>query len=810
LATASKAKYEYDPHINPALQWAGKAEGGAFAVAAPLIHVHEFIKPHKIIRSVRAGGELQGQLFASDDERASCRDAALGFYGHRDGWVNRLIAGDSLVVMRSLREKEGMSGLVQTVYVDPPYGIKYGSRFRHFADGRNAAGGSGGGVPRAPERVRAFRDTWEWGIHSYLSYLRDRLVQARELLADSGSVFVQMSDENVHLARCICDEVFGKENFSAMIYYRTTGGFETNSLSRIGDSIIWYAKDKARQKYRQLFEYKDALKGDSNGNYRYIQLASGERRPLSLDERNGKEALPSGGRLYRLGDLTSQRAANMPTPIVFNGKVFNPQRNNHWKPSYPNGLQRLADENRIVVTGETLSYVRFLDDFPVMPINNVWLKTGLSGFSSDKQYVVQTNAEVVQRCLLMTTDPGDLVLDITCGSGTTAYVAEQWGRRWITCDTSRVAIALAKKRLMTAVYDCYKLACPKQGVSGGFVCRTVPHVTLKSIANREPPETETLFDQPKIEKKKARISGPFTVEAIPAPTGAPDGMSPGDCVPCFYEDWEKKQADWIAELMATGILGSGGAGGGVKGCAKIGFSRVEALEGGRFIHAEAVTNENPPKRAVVCFAGETRPLDVHMVNEALAEAVALVSPPQMIIFAAFQFDPAAAKLIDDTGYPTLLKAHMNIDLMTAGLKKNRRSNQSFWLVGQPDVEFTRIAKGGDGGKYKVKIRGFDYYDVEKDAIVSGGPDKIAMWMLDTDYDGTYIDPVQVFFPPGGKNEGWKKLAKALSAEIDHNLIEKYHGTESLPFAAKQNALIAVKIVDDRGLESLKVIPVGEK
>jgi adenine-specific DNA-methyltransferase len=802
LAAAFEAKYEYDPHVDPALQWAGKTEGVSFVVAASSIHVHECIKPHKIIRSVQAADDLQGQLFASDDEWASRRDAALAFYRHRDAWVNRLITGDSLVVMHSLLEKEGMAGQVQAVYVDPPYGVKYGSNFQPFVGKRDVADGKHEDLSQDPEMIKAFRDTWELGIHSYLSYLRDRLLLARELLADSGSVFVQISDENVHLVRCICDEVFGKENFSAMIYYRTTGGFETNSLSRIGDSLIWYAKDKARQKYRQLFEYKDALKGDSNGNYRYIQLASGERRPLSLAERNGKEALPSGGRLYRLGDLTSQRAANMPTPFEFNGKVFNPQRNNHWKPNYPNGLQRLADENRIVVTGETLSYVRFLDDFPVMPINNVWLKTGLSGFSSDKQYAVQTNSDVVQKCLLMTTDPGDLVLDITCGSGTTAYVAEQWGRRWITCDTSRVAITLTKKRLMTAVYDDYKLARPEQGVSGGFVYKTVPHITLKSIANSEPPETETLYDRPKIEKKKARISGPFTVEALPAPTSVPDGKPLDDCAPYFYENWTKKQADWIAELKATGILGKGGA--------KIDFSRMEVLEGGCFIHAEAETNENPSKRAVVCFAGETRPLDIRMVNQALAEAETMLPRPQMIIFAAFQFDPAAAKLIDDTEHPTLLKAHMNTDLMTVGLKKNRRSNQSFWLVGQPDVELIRIEKGEDNGKYKVKIRGFDYYDVKNSTIDSGGPDKIAMWMLDTDYDGACIDPVQVFFPLGGKNEGWKKLAKTLYVEIDRNLIEKYHGVESLPFTAKQNALIAVKIVDNRGIESLKVIPITSK
>jgi adenine-specific DNA-methyltransferase len=395
------------------------------------------------------------------------------------------------------------------------------------------------------------------------------------------------------------------------------------------------------------------------------------------------------------------------------------------------------------------------------------------------------------------------VLDITCGSGTTAYVAEQWGRRWITCDTSRIAITLAKKRLMTATFDYYKLAHPANGVSSGFVYTTVPHVTLKSIANNEPAEQETLYDQPEKEKRKTRISGPFTVEALPAPVVVKSLDDASNPAPFFYENYAKKQSDWMQELLATGILGRQGE--------KIHFSRVEPLEGTKFLHAEAETKEKESRRAVICFAGETSPLDIRMVNQALTETEHIRPKPAYIIFAAFQFDPSAAKLINDTKWPevTLLEAQMNPDLMTKDLKKKSSGSQSLWLVGQPDVELINIEKGEHKGKYKIKVKGFDYYDIQKKEVISGSSNKIALWMLDTDYDGMCVEPKQVFFPMEGKDEGWAKLAKTLKAEIDQDLIEKYRGTESLPFEVKDNTTIAVKIVDDRGIESLKVIPIGD-
>jgi adenine-specific DNA-methyltransferase len=638
---------------------------------------------------------------------------------------------------------------------------------------------------------------------------------ARELLSESGSVFVQIGDENVHHIKELLDEIFGKNNCTGIIVTQKTSSSATGRLDFVCDYVVWYAKSKDHQKYRQLFLPK-GIDSVIPSAYNKIELSDGTRRSATKEEKEGK--IPPNSKLYSLDNLTSARpvGAGDVNEYEFNGRKFRPG-NGTFKTDLK-GLNNLQNVKRLESTDNRLGYVRYLDDFPAFPLNNVWSDT-VSSFMADKIYVVQTNTKIISRCLLMTTDPGDLVLDITCGSGTTAYVAEQWGRRWITCDTSRIAITLAKKRLMTATFDYYKLAHPDQGVSSGFVYKTVPHVTLKSIANNEPPEQETLYDQPESEKKKVRISGPFTVEALPAPVGTP-------VVKPLDEEYDtnntneepnirdnpshsllnagKKLQDWCDELKTTGVLGKGGA--------KIEFSRVELLEETKFLHAEAETRESTPRHAVVCFAGETRPLDTRMVTQAMNEAESVRPKPQLIIFAAFQFDPAAAKNIDDTKWPgvTLLKAQMNTDLMTDDLKKNRSSNQSFWLVGQPDVELIPINTGDDKGKYKVIVRGFDYYDVKKGVVESGGTARIAMWMLDTDYDGMCVEPMQVFFPMEGANEGWDKLAKTLKAEINHDLIEKYHGTESLPFVVKDNTLIAVKIVDDRGIESLKVIPVGEK
>lgn len=753
--------YQFDPHLDPTLQWAGKAEGMSFDVPTSSIHIHESIKPHSIIARVMKeysdveAGQVRGQmgLFEAETpaERMRRRRESIEFYQHGVNWTNRMIAGDSLVIMNSLLEKEGMAGQVQMVYIDPLYGIKYGSNFQPFVDKRDVKDKKDDDLSQEPEMIKAFRDTWELGIHSYLSYLRDRLLLARELLADSGSVFVQISDENVHHVRELCDELFGVENFVSQIFFQKTGGFNPKYLSNIGDHLIWYAKDKKQLKYRQLLLFKN--KPDfGDPNYTWIELPDGSDRKMSMDERMGRTQIPNGARIFRYGPLQSSGSASEPQPFEFDGKTYYPAPNNHWKTTLQ-GLERLKKKGLLLKTGNNIAWKLHWDNYPAMNLANVWLDTQSGGFGDSGIYVVQTSNKVIQRCMLMATDPGDLVLDITCGSGTTAVVAEQWGRRWITCDTSRVAITLAKQRLMTATFDYYKLAHEEQGVGSGFVYKTVPHITLKSIANNEIPATETLYDQPEIDKTKVRITGPFTIEALPAPV-----VKPLDDIGDAEEDYSAKQTDWRDQLLATGIMGRGGD--------RLEFSRVEALSGTKFLQAEAETKEETPRRAVICFAGETKPLDSRMVAMAMDEVERLRPAPKLVIFAAFQFDPEAAKDIDEYIYPgvTVLKAQMNTDLMTEDLKKKRSSDQSFWLVGQPDVELVR--DGRSKRKFKVKVNGFDYYDVKKGTVESGSTSRIAMWMLDTDYDGMCIEPKQVFFPMGGKKDGWNKLAKTLRAEID--------------------------------------------
>ena len=795
--------YQFDPHIDPTLQWAGKAEGMSFEVSTSSIHIHESIKPHSIIARVtkeyseKEKDQIVGQvgLFEAESpaERMRRRREAIEFYQHGVDWTNRLIAGDSLVIMNSLLEKEGMAGQVQMIYIDPPYGIKYGSNFQPFVDKRDVKDKKDEDLSQEPEMIKAFRDTWELGIHSYLSYLRDRLLLARELLANNGSIFVQISDENLHHVRELCDEVFGAANFIALIPFRKkTMPLGATYLERMHDYIVWYGKNSKETKYHQLYDEQD-VQGDIH--WGWIELRGGERRKMTKEELNNHALLPAGARIFRLVPLWPVTySANSVYEVEFQGKKYNPPAGQCWVTN-PDGMKRLIENDRIMPEGEgNLRYIYYLDDYPLKKSTCLWDDTV---GARDQKYVVQTAAKVIQRCLIMTTDPGDLVLDITCGSGTTAYVAEQWGRRWITCDTSRVAVTLAKQRLMTATFDYYKLAHPEQGIGSGLIYRQVPRIALKNIANGETASTETLYDQPEIDRTKVRISGPFTVEALPAPV-----VRPLDDLDIADEDASAKQTDWRDQLLATGIMGRGGA--------RLEFSRVEPLSGTRYLQAEAETKEETPRRAVICFAGETKPLDSRMVAMAMDEAENMRPAPKLIIFAAFQFDPEAAKDIDETIWPgvTLLKAQMNTDLMTEDLKKKRSSDQSFWLVGQPDIDLIR--DGRSKTIYKVRVNGFDYYDVKKGTVESGSVSRIAMWMLDTDYDGMCISPTQVFFPMGGKKDGWNKLAKTLKAEIDPELIEKYAGNESLWFTVQPNSRIAVKIIDDRGIESLKVLRIGDQ
>ena len=835
---AGRRTYEYDPHLDPQLQWAGKAEHTSFEVPTVSLHVHERIDPRTIIEAARkrngAGAPVQGSLFELPEENPPLR-SAIEFYQHRHNWSNRLVAGDSLLVMNSLIEKEGMGGKVQMVYIDPPYGIRYGSNFQPFVNRRDVRDGRDEDLTQEPEMIKAFRDTWELGIHSYLSYLRDRLMLAHELLTESGSCFVQISDENVHLVRCLMDEVFGHQNFVSLISYATTSGLGNRNLETAGDYIIWYARDKSKVKSRNIWLDKDMRPDNA---YRFVTLPNGERRPLTPEERSGEKNLPLGGRIFTYDNLTSPRPAGAGDVKAFDfeGKQYRPG-NGTFK-SDLRGLNVLKNANRLAPLGNTLRYIRHLDDFPSKRISNIWADTTIAGFASNKRYVVETATRVIQRCMLMTTDPGDLVFDPTCGSGTTAYLAEQWGRRWITCDTSRVALTLAKQRLMTALFDYYQLAHPDEGVGSGFKYKTVPHITLGSIANnpdiregmiqaeidaaiaRHAPQ-ETLYDQPLVDNGKRRVTGPFSLEAVPAPAvkpidevNAPEAMPADDTVGRSGETL--RQSDWRDELLKTGIRGKGGQ--------FIRFARLEAMPGCRYLHADGesrpndegadnIREEGParePQRIVVSFGPEHAPLEQRQVEWAIQEAQTLVPRPRVVVFAAFQFDPEASKDIDETNWPglTLLKAQMNADLLTEDLKRKRASNESFWLIGQPDVYLHHISRGQDTGKWQVEVRGFDYYNTKTGDVESGGEDKIAVWSLDTDYDGRSLYPRQVFFPMSGPNDGWSRLARNLKAEIDEDLIEAYRSAVSLPFEAGEHRRIAVKIVDDRGIESLKVVSMG--
>lgn len=934
---AGKTRWKYDPHIDPSLQfdsqrawtenliddalasndpeqmkqaleelkkaqspylnWAGKAEHTSFAVDTVSLHVHERVDPASILAAVRKrmGKEqqskgkvkaLQPGLFDAPFENLPLRDA-LDFYKHEKGWSNRLIAGDSLLVMNSLLQKESMAGKVQMIYFDPPYGIKYGSNFQPFVNKKDVKDKNDNDLTQEPEMLKAFRDTWELGIHSYLTYMRDRLLLAKELLNETGSIFVQISDENYHHVREILDEVFQKENFVASIRFATTSGFTSTLISRDGDLLIWYAKNIKKIKYNQLYRTRLAFQEDNL--YKYVQLPDMSVRLITDLERINPELLPKRSKVFTLSDSSSQGASSLNLDFQFQGKSFFPSKGRHWTPGI-NGLARWAKANRIQISGDYLRVKRYAEDNSLIKINATWSDTGTGSFTDSKNYVVQTNTKVIERCILMTTEPGDLVFDPTCGSGTTAFVGEKWGRRWITCDTSRIAITLAKQRLMTASFDYYELKYPNEGLKGGFFYQTVPRVTLKSIANNpdidqvydrlhpkieealtqlnkdliaQPPasfkvteggrkgetldfstkdeflewevpfeapddwnvaqvkaldafhqvritmqkqmdeaiaahaDQEILYDKPIINKNRLRISGPFTVEAVPFPSvkalDEAEALDEADASIARTGESGRKH-DWMAELAKTGIRGPNGQ--------MINFTDLELIPYDKDMqNIHAIGHIENGDRVVVSFGPEHAALEQRQVANAMNEAGNLFPLPKMIVFCAFTFDPEAAKDIDAIKGITALKAQMNTDLLTEDLKKARSSNQSFWLMGQPDVEVHKLKDG----KYQVEVLGFDYFDTVKGELISGGKSKIAMWSLDTDYDERSLFPHQVFFPIAGKGEGWEKLKKNIRAELDETQLEKFHGTKSLPFEAGDNKKIAVKIIDDRGIESLKVV-----
>lgn len=756
------------------------------------------------------------------------------YYKHDDGWKNRLIQGDSLLIMSSLLEREGMAGKVQMCYFDPPYGIKYGSNWQLKLNDRSVSDGKDENLSGEPEQIKAFRDTWELGIHSYLSYLRDRLITARELLYISGSCFVQISDENVHLVRTLMDEIFGSENFMSLIPFRTSAPLGSSFLPATVDYLIWYARNKDNVKYNQLYVERES--GDKS-RYTNVELPDGTRRGLTQEERFSPDVLPTNSKVYTLMDLASSGyTASCMFEFEYKGKVYKTSSGKSWKTTR-GGLEKLAQKNRLNDTGSTLRFVLYEDDFRVSKLSNAWFDT--TGESA-KEYVVQTHVKTVQRCLLMTTDPGDLVFDPTCGSGTTAYVAEQWGRRWITTDTSRIALNVSKTRLMTATFPYYylysdvnversekagkikKAVSPKPAneLSGdirqGFVYEEVPHITLKSLANDEPADTETLYDKPETDNKRLRVSGPFTVETLqnfepisPADLGNPlETVATSGDSPSEMENFEK---------LVFNRLQSAGINNGDK-TQHTKFTRVEQLSG-EYLHAEGFyQTEAGEGKAYIHLGGKYSTVSKDAVNRAIRECRQRGDADWLLILGlSFESDIENRAISTSMGSFRVDKIRLHDDFLQEGLmKKPNKTSGSFVMIGEPDIRLKR-----DGETATVEVCGLDIYDPIKDDVRSRDPKDIAYWMVDDDYDGANFIVQQVFFCGSDDKDEFKKWEKGLSdlarqstkkkaektlkIEIDEDAFDRLYGTTSHPIDYRKGRKIAVRVISQFGEESTKVL-----
>ena len=848
--------YPRDPSLDPQLVWNGKDEQDARDLEVPVvpIYIQEKILPQVIIENLRdtaRKGEPEPEMTLFDDYDGIEFQELVEFYRHEQNWANRMILGDSLLVMTSLAEKEGLKGKVQMIYMDPPYGIKFGSNWQVSTRKRDVKDGKAEDATRQPEQIKAFRDTWELGIHSYLAYLRDRLTVARELLTESGSIFVQIGDENVHLVRCVMDEVFGSENFVSIISFKKTsavGSFAggTNVIAGAADFVIWFAREKAIVKYRQLFAGK-AAGGDGGAAYTWIEENDGRRRPARKAE---LASAISDGRFFRPSPLTSETVREAQTtifPVDLDGRTYLPSKGG-WKTN-PSGMANLAAARRLIATGRSLNYVRFVDDFPAFALTNMWTDTQ-SGSGMDKVYVVQTNQKVIQRCMQMCTDPGDLVLDPTCGSGTTAAVSEEWGRRWITIDTSRVALALARTRLMGARFPYYLLADSPEGakreaeltgvppaasafsgdVRKGFVYKRVPHITLKSIANnpdiregmsreeidaaiRRHADTELLYDQPYEDSSRIRVTGPFTVESLSPHrvlSGADDGTAaheaadgPAGAAPPAASVPTRDAADFVAVILEN--LRKAGVQNTVKQ-ERLVFDRIEPYAG-TYVQAVGEYTDAAGKtlRAAISIGPEYGTVDSTWVKEAAKEARRGEGFPLLVV-CAFAFGPYVGEEAKQWGNLTILITRMNPDLAmdTAGQKllKSTGAGNLFMVFGEPDLELRTL----EGGKLQVELRGLDVYDPTTGEIRSDTTDEIACWFIDTDYNEESFFVRHAYFT--GADEPYKKLQRALRAEIDEAAWSTLYATVSRPFGPPSTGKIAVKVINHYGDEVLKVYECG--
>ena len=882
--------------LDPQFVWRGKddEDWSELVAPAPPLYIQEKVHPKVLIDDLLHQSKARAtatapQIDLFSDFNGLPKDArATEFYRHDANWTNRMILGDSLQVMASLAEREGLRGKVQCIFLDPPYGIKFNSNFQWSTTSRDVKDGNAAHITREPEQVKAFRDTWRDGIHSYLTYLRDRLTVARDLLAESGSVFVQIGDENVHRVRALMDELFGEDNFVAQIAFKKTGGFDADAIPSIADYVVWYAKTKRSLKYRPLFDRK--IYGEGSGErYKSCLLPSGETCPSSrFTDDEGNLILPEGSRLFLGGPLTSDGAPTKPFPFRFEGEEFGHKTNQHWKTTL-DGMARLGKAGRVFQTKSFVNYKLFLDDFAATPLTSLWTDT-MGTAERDKVYVVQTVSRIIQRCVLMTTDPGDLVLDPTCGSGTTAYVAEQWGRRWITMDTSRVALALARARIMGARYPFYLLADSREGqikegeltnsipsqqpthgnIRHGFVYERVPHITLKAIANNaeidviwdkwqqtlEPlreqlnkalkkkwqeweiprdaekewpkaakdlhaqwweariarqkeidasiaakAEFEFLYDKPYDDKSKVRVAGPFTVESL-----SPHRMLTVDENDNVVDGWKISESkaktafagtpDFAAVILENLKLA------GVQQAHKEDRITFSALIGwpGKYICAEGRYFEGkgddaPQKRAAIFIGPEfgtvSRPDLVAAAREA-ADANF-----DVLIACAFNYDAHSAEF-EKLGRIPVLKARMNPDLHMADELKNTGTGNLFVVFGEPDIEIEPVGKD----QFTVRVKGVDVFKPQTGEVVSAGPDGIACWMIDTDYNEESFFVRHAYFL--GQNDPYQALKTSLKADIDQEAWSSLHSAVSRPFPKPTTGRIAVKVINHLGDEVMKV------
>ena len=895
-ATPRQLKYPRNTDLDPQLVWRGKDEQdwSDLVVHAPPLYIQEKVHPKALIddllrqtkESQHDAGMLTPDLFADFNGIPKGADKTE-FYAHDQNWSNRMILGDSLQVMASLAEREGLRGRVQCIYFDPPYGIKFNSNFQWSTTSNKVTDGKADHITREPEQVKAFRDTWRDGIHTYLTYLRDRLTVARDLLSESGSIFIQISDENLHRVRALMDEVFGETNFCSLIAFETTTGQTSAYLAQNNDFLLWYGKDASRTKFRQLTRPK--LAGQEGGTgYRFVQTSE-------LAEKAFDGSSAPGEKVFMKGDATSQRQGRpsgegsaMHFAVECHGQKFVPRGGRGWSTT-ESGMVRLNKADRLMPNGINMAYRRFLEDSPVIPIVASWRDTG-SGFMSDKVYVVQTNTKVIERCLLMATDPGDLVLDPTCGSGTTATVAEQWGRRWITIDTSRVALALARARIMGARYPFYLLADSRDGqlkeaevtrtapssqpvqgnIRHGFVYERVPHITLKSIANNaeidviwdqwqaklEPlreklnaalkkswqeweipreadaqwpdaakklhadwwqariarqqgidksiaakAEFEYLYDKPYDDKKKVRVAGPFTVESLsPHRTltvGANDELI--DRVADAGATYRVTQSftQMILENLKTA---------GVQQAHKenrIVFSSGPTPWAGDLVCAEAQYLEGegdgaPLRRAAIFIGPEFGTVTrVDLVDAAKEAGDAGFD---VLIACAFNYEAHTTEF-SKLGRLPVLKARMNADLHMADDLKNTGKGNLFVIFGEPDIE---LLDAGDGN-IKVQVNGVDVFHPQSGEVRSDGPDGIACWFLDTDYNEESFFVRHAYFL--GANDPYGSLKTSLKAEINKDVWDTLNSATSRAFPKPKNGRIAVKVINHLGDEVMKVFKV---